>query len=204
MKQISQLLSAIFSPLLVPTYGIILGLWATLLVLAPVNTRIHVAIITCCITAVIPAIGIFVLYRLGVIGSTGLNDRTDRTVPYIITGVAYLACMFYLIRANAPSWLWLFIAGGFAATVVSAVINRWWKISAHMAAMGGLMAITFIIWTTPLAMPGVGMMIWFAATVFASGAVGTARVYLGRHTLAQVLAGTANGFLCVWIASLFA
>ncbi len=202
MKQISQIISAIFSPLLVPTYAVAIALWTTMLAFVAVGVRVNVTLITFLITAAIPALGIFILYKMKLIGSTGLNERTDRTYPYIITAMTYIACMIYLMRANAPSWLWLFMAGGLLATVVSAIVNRWWKISAHLAAMGGLVAMTFIIGERGLQMPGVNTLLMLSLVVLASGMVGTARVYLRRHTLAQVLCGFANGFLCVYLLSL--
>lgn len=47
-----------------------------------------------------------------------------------------------------------------------------------------------------------GMTIWIAASIIMAGLLGSARVWLGRHTLLQVLAGTAVGFLSVWSLSL--
>ncbi len=46
------------------------------------------------------------------------------------------------------------------------------------------------------------MNLWLSAVIILAGAVMTARVYLGRHTLWQVLAGCANGFICVYLMSM--
>lgn len=93
------------------------------------------------------------------------------------------------------------MAGATLATIISGVVNRWWKISAHMAAMGGLVAMMFRILDIGMAAPGGHFMLFTILIVIAAGAVGTARIYLDRHTLLQVLAGTANGFLCVFLLS---
>lgn len=199
MKRISQILSAVFSPLFVPTYAVVLALWLSLLAFSPVTVRIHVALLTLCITCLVPAVGIFCLYKARLISSPSLNERGERTLPFVITALAYGACACYLARSNAPEWLWMFMVGGVAATVVSAIVNRWWKISAHMAAMGGLVAMALRMIQLGVAAPGVDMTVWLMVIIIAAGCVGTARVYLGRHTLLQVAAGAANGFLCVYL-----
>lgn len=201
MKRFSQIISALFSPIIVPTYAVMLALWCSRLMFLPLNVRWHVTLLVFCITAVVPLAAILGLNKLGVVSDPGLNKRTERTLPYVITGLAYVACTIYLLRANAPGWLWLFMAGTTLATIISAVVNRWWKISAHMAAMGGLIAMMFRVLDIGMAAPAVPFMLFTILIVIAAGAVGTARIYLDRHTLLQVMAGTANGFLCVFLLS---
>ena len=85
--------------------------------------------------------------------------------------------------------------------LINAVVNLKWKISAHAAAMGGLVAMLFRIATMHQSV--VDLNIWISAVVVLAGAIMTARVYLQRHTLMQVIAGCANGFLCVWLLTMF-
>ncbi len=42
-----------------------------------------------------------------------------------------------------------------------------------------------------------GMSLLFCSSIIATGLVGTCRLILERHTLMQVLAGIANGIVCV-------
>ena len=203
MKKFSQIISAVFSPIVVLTYAVVIALWCSRLMFLPLNVRWHVVLLVFCITAIVPLVAILCLKKLGVVTDPGLNNRSERTIPYIITGLAYAACAVYLWRANAPGWLWLFMVGATVATLVSGVVNRWWKISAHMAAMGGLVAIMFRILGIGMAAPGVPFLLLTSLVVIAAGAVGTARVFLNSHTLLQVIAGAANGFICVYLLSAF-
>ena len=50
--------------------------------------------------------------------------------------------------------------------------------------------------------PGSGLVWWITGALLCAGLLGSARIWLGRHTLMQVLAGSAVGFLCVWGLSL--
>lgn len=200
MKRISEILSALFTPLLVPTYGMIFASFLSVLAVLPLTVLLTTIGITFILTCILPLIGIMVLYRTGYVKSPTLRERTERFVPFGIAFMCYLGCAFFLYRASAPLWLTMFYIGGAAAIVISAVVCIWWKISAHAAAVGGLVAMTFRLAASHQAI--YDMNVWISALVVIAGMVMTARVYLGRHTLMQVLAGCANGFLCVWLMTM--
>lgn len=200
MKKISEILSAVFSPLLVPTYGMVLAAFLTILRMLPSNLLWTAIGITFVITCLVPVSAIVALYRSSVIKDPALNNRTERFIPYGVVVLCYLGCGFFFYKASAPFWLPMFFAGGALATVISTVVNCWWKISAHAAAMGGLVALVFRIVASHYAL--FNMNVWLSGVIIVAGLVMTARVYLSRHTLWQVLAGCANGFLCVYLMSM--
>ena len=86
------------------------------------------------------------------------------------------------------------------ACVINIIVNRWWKISAHAAGMGGLVALMFRIIASHYALYNLN--VWLSVMIIVAGMVMTSRVYLKRHTLWQVLAGFANGFICVYLLSM--
>lgn len=195
MYSIARFFSHLLSPIFVPTYSVIVALWYTVLFFLPASTRWTVVGVTAIITCVIPCAIIFALYRLGKVSDPGLNNRNERYVPYVVTALCYLACGFYMWRIHAPLWLDMFFVGGAAAAVVSCIVNIWWKISAHAAAMGGLTALTIRIMLDHLNVFDIMPMIYIA--ILLTGILGTSRIMLGRHTFWQVMAGTANGLACV-------
>lgn len=200
MKRISEILSVLFSPLLVPTYGMILAAFLTILRYLPVNLLCTAVGITFVITCLIPVSIIMALFRSGMVSDPGLNERKERYLPYGAVVLCYLGCGFFFFKASAPLWLPMFFAGAALATVINVAVNYWWKISAHAAAMGGLVALLFRIVASHYAL--YNMNLWLSTVIILAGAVMTARVYLGRHTLRQVLAGCANGFICVYLMSM--
>lgn len=200
MKKISEILSALFSPLLVPTYGMAMVAFMTILRFLPLNLLWTAIGITFVITCLIPISAIMTLFRSGIVTDVGLNERKERYIPYGVVIICYLACCFFFYKASAPTWLPMFFAGAALATVINVVVNYWWKISAHAAAMGGLIALLFRVVASHYAL--YNMNLWLSVVIILTGAVMTARVYLGRHTLWQVLAGCANGFICVYLMSM--
>lgn len=194
-------MSTLFSPILVPAYCVFIALQASVLSMLPLSTKVWVTLITFGITGVLPMLGIMALYLTKRVSDPGLNNRTERTLPYVITGVCYGVCAFFLYKSQAPEWLWLFPVGGGVAVIVSTIVNRWWKISAHLAGMGGMIGMLARMAADGVAAPGI--MWWLTAAVLITGLLGTSRVVLGRHTLGQVLCGTLNGFLCVYLITMY-
>ena len=131
MKRISQIISSIFTPLLVPTYAMILASFLSMLVVLPSKVLWTTIAITFVLTCVIPFAGIIGLYKSGVVNDPGLNSRSERSIPYILIILCYLGCGYFLFRAGAPQWLTLFFAGGAIAAFVNIIVNLKWKISAH-------------------------------------------------------------------------
>lgn len=198
MTRFFRLVSALFSPLIVPCYGIALALSVTALSVVPLSMRLGVVGVCALIIFVAPALAVIVLHRAGIVTDIGLNGRAERTWPYVTTMGCYLVAAYYLYSIAAPGWLIGIMAGGFLTIAVNLAVNFRWKISGHLAAMGGLCAVVFFLAVRNLAIIN---LTWVAiAAVLLTGLVATARLALERHTPLQVLAGWANGFICVFLS----
>lgn len=107
----ARFLSAICSPLLMGTYGIALAIWLSYLCYSPDKAKAVVIAATFVATCIIPVIAIFLLSKTGVVKDPTLNERSDRAVPYIITGLCYIGTAVYYRFVNAPVWLSMFAVG---------------------------------------------------------------------------------------------
>lgn len=196
LQHISRIISAIFSPILMPTYAVALGIKLTYLYTLPTLTVLSVVGWTLLFTAIVPVAGIFVMMKLGIVTDSGLNKQGERMWPYILTAACYAGCCFFLRHLHAPAWLYMFLVGGAVAGLVNMAVNFKWKISGHGAGTGGMLAfLVFLAYHGLNAWPIDG---WIYAAIFVAGATGTSRLMLDRHTLMQVAAGIANGAICVW------
>lgn len=201
MIRFASIISAIFSPLFIPAYGVGLALLTTTLYYVAPSAKWHVLLTTLATTGMIPLIAIFLLTRIGKVTDIGLNDRRERTLPYLITLACYIGCTGYLVTVHSPSWLTMFMAGGAAALIITMIVNFWWKISAHAAGMGGLVALMIHIAARSL---NVWEIQWVAmAVIVVAGLVCSCRLILQRHTLGQLAAGFTLGFLAVFLATDF-
>jgi membrane-associated phospholipid phosphatase len=81
--------------------------------------------------------------------------------------------------------------GVIISVLCALVINRFWKISAHMLAIGGLIGVMIgLSKDIPHAMP-----IILAALIFIAGAIGFSRLYLRAHSHGQVYVGFSLGLI---------
>lgn len=200
LKRFSTLLSWVLVPLMMPVYGMMLVFSESLLSYTSFHTKVVFTLIVFAINVVLPMLLVLVLKKIGVVQDVGLNNRKERSIPYIITIIALLGTAVYVHYKGAPTWLTMFFVGGALAGVINFIVNFRWKISAHAAGIAGVVAMLLIILKEGVPQPG--CYVWFIVMIILSGLLGSARVLLGRHTPMQVLCGYAVGFLSVFLLSL--
>ncbi|MBD5369686.1 MAG: hypothetical protein HDR80_00865 [Bacteroides sp.] len=192
---LAHVASVVLSPLLIPTYAIILVFSLSMLSFAPLGTKAIITGMVFAITCLLPGAAVWLMVRFGGISDVALTQRTDRAIPYLITGCAMLGCGYYLTTTGLPLWVGYFYVGAGLAVGVNLIINLWWKISAHGAGIGGLIAMFLVL--NRYGLPPYNLWVWCLAAVLLGGLLGTARVWLGRHTPMQTVCGEIVGFLGV-------
>lgn len=200
ISRCANIISWVFVPLLMPVYGMMLIFSLSFLSFAPFHTKLTFTLIVFGANFVVPMLLVLLLKKLGMIEDIGLNGRRERLIPYIITIVCLGGTGLFLYLKMAPLWVAMFYAGGALAGVINLIVNFRWKISAHAAGIAGVVAM--LIQVIKEGPSSEGMEWWIVGAIITAGLLGSARIWLGRHTLLQVLAGSAVGFLSVWTLSL--
>lgn len=202
MKSIAHLISTIFQPLMMPTYGVMLLFLYTYFGVTYTDHFWLLVTPVFLFSFAIPAVLIVILYKVGIISDLSLKVRKDRFYPYIITLVSYSIMIWFYHKMHMPTWFLMMMAASVAIMAVAIIITLWWKISAHMFGIGGLvggaMSISYFVeHSNPYFM--------FMGLFLIAGLVGSSRLILKRHTPAQVIAGFLLGFMLsfifVWIGA---
>lgn len=194
MKKFCKLISYIFQPLLMPTYGIALLMQTAVFAFLPVSFRLIAVIGTLLFTGILPALPIYLMMKKGQIRDLFISKREERTMPYMFSMLSYVFWMLFLWRTlRFPVEFVLLAAGSVLSVFIMIFINLRWKISAHLAGaggiFGGILGVSYIMAINPF---------WLIITfVIISGLVAISRVYLKAHTLSQVIAGFLLGFVSV-------
>lgn len=187
----AHILSDVFMPLFVPTYGMIIAMWFTPLQYLPLSTRIWSTAAIALMTAIIPMIVIGSLMKMGKVSDPSISNPKQRTIPYLTSIICYAASAIYLMSLHAEYWLTAFYAGAGVVSLLSLIITSRWKISAHTGAVGGLAAIIFWLGRAGyLENP----LLWVSGAFMLVGLIAWSRLYLERHTLLQVFAGAVMSF----------
>ena len=202
MKQISRFISTIFMPLFMPTYSVALLFIYTYFSYAYAAHFFSLLIPTILFTFFVPGILIYVMKQIGIITDLSLPNRSDRFLPYAVSVLSFTFLIFYFYKLGMPTWFLMMIGSSIVVMLLATIITLWWKISAHMfgvsGLLGGVMAVCYFV---DKSNPSNLFMLLFII----AGMVGTSRIVLKRHTPAQVYAGFLLGFIVsfigVWIGS---
>lgn len=192
----ARLMSMIFTPFYLPIVGLIALFIFSYMSLLPMMYKLVMLAMVYLLTVVAPSLLIH-LYRLCQ-GWTSheLGRKERRLVPYIISIVCYFACFFWMEYRNTPRVISIIVVVALTIQMVCALINVWWKISTHTAAIGGvaggLVSYSIAFSFNPLW--------WLCFVLILAGAVGTARMILRQHSLSQVVTGFLVGAACAILA----
>lgn len=188
----ARIMSMIFTPFYLSIVGLIALFIFSYMSLLPMMYKLVMLAMVYLLTVVAPSLLIH-LYRLCQ-GWTSheLGRKERRLVPYIISIVCYFACFFWMEYRNTPRVISIIVVVALTIQMVCALINIWWKISTHTAAIGGvaggLVSYSIAFSFNPLW--------WLCFVLILAGAVGTARMILRQHSLSQVVTGFLVGAAC--------
>jgi len=120
------------------------------------------------------------------------SEKDERTFPFIISILFYLAGLIILIIFNVIIISIAFWFCYISNTLITIFINKHWKISAHsMGASGPLAAMTYVFGPMALVFSLIILM------------VGWSRIQLKVHNAAQVSAGILLAFISTYLQIYF-
>ena len=199
LERAAGILSAVFTPFLIPTLSFVLMFYCTYMRILPLPYKSAVLGIVFSFTFVLPMLAIWLFQKVNGWGVRELGERKKRFIPYILAIMSYVTCFITMQRIHLPRYMSGIIVAVLICMVVCTLVNLKWKISAHTAGsglmVGGLWSYSLIFNFNPL--EGLCLFILLA------GMVGSSRIILKQHSLSEVFAGFLVGFLCGIVGILF-
>ncbi|WP_319271957.1 phosphatase PAP2 family protein [uncultured Draconibacterium sp.] len=198
-EKVARIISIIFHPVLIPTIGMFLllhsGFYFELLLWEAKRFVLLVVFFTTCI---LPLLSVAIL-SLNPRFNVNMPNSRDRLVPLLSTSVFYYLGFILLRKVQAVPEFKLFMLASVLVIVALLVVSLKWKISNHMAAIGGLSGTLFALSFRNGVNPVYSVLI----VVLLSGLIGTARLILGKHDLKQLIAGYGLGFIVLYLVLYF-
>ncbi len=171
-----------------PSYGILLLFRYDLFI--PAGSRIPVFGIVFFFSFLLPVLNILFLRWRKVISTMEMDKREERTMPYLSTSVVYIVS-FFMLKEILPSPSVKFIMLGSAiGIVITLIANYFYKISAHMVGIGGLLGGVLFLsitmgWHTHYEI----MLLFLTAGILAGS-----RLALDAHNPFEIVTGFFAGF----------
>ena len=195
----ARIMSMVFTPFYLPIVGLIALFSFSYLSIFPWMYKLQVLVMVYLFTILMPTVMIHLYRRYQGWNLIELGLRERRMVPYVISILCYLSCVWLLKSMNVFHFVSSILMAALLVQIVCAIINVWWKISTHTAAIGGVAGALFAFSVIFVFNP----VWWFCLVLVVAGIMGSARMILRQHSLAQVVAGFGVGFFCASIGILY-
>jgi len=209
MKYLSNLISWIFMPLIMPVYALVIAMYIpsfeagfyqknTLYYLTP-ELKLAILALFGLFSFLAPSLSLLFLKRSKIISSIEVDQQKERSLPIIITAL-YAAFFAWFLWNKTPEGILplqvhLYPLGCFAAIIIALIANGFEKISLHGLGAGMFLAFIISYYQNQLYYP---LSIIFAATMLC-GIILSSRLYLQKHTLKQVFLGFGIGFVILYV-----
>ncbi|MBQ9668012.1 MAG: hypothetical protein IJV45_04610 [Prevotella sp.] len=190
----ARCVSLVFTPFYLPLLGLAALFSFSYLNLLPIEYRLTVLLLVYFFTILLPTFLIHLYRRAQGWTLIELGQKRRRMVPYAISILCYLTCIWLMQRLHIYHFVPIILIAALLIQMVCALINVWWKISTHMAGIGGVTG-ALIIFSERFSFNPVW---WLCLVLVLAGVLGTARMILRQHSLAQVLCGYAVGLVCAF------
>lgn len=203
MKLTAEIISWVFLPLFMPVLAVSLAfyvpseqdffnntdcLYATY---PPLKSAVFWFFVVFCV--VMPGISFLIMKWSGFLSSIEMTHKKERDLPILVmmSYCLFLYFIFYTKIGNMEVSKFIFSLplSGVFVTLAFFFLNRWKKLSIHAASTGIL---TGFILAYILSMSQYQLWV-FIVSILISGVVMTARLYLKKHDLTEVILGWLVG-----------
>ena len=195
----ARVISMVFTPFYLPTVGLICLFMFSYMRQLPWSYKFQLLTMVYLLTVVLPTVLIHLYRRHHGWSLIDLGQKERRAVPYVISILCYFLCIYLMEFLHIPHFMMTIVTAALFIQITCAMINVWWKISTHTAAIGGVAGALFVF----AEFFGFNPIWWLSLTLILAGILGTSRMILRQHSLAQVVAGFLVGNVCAVIGILF-
>ena len=191
-KTFAKTLSVILHPLLIPTIGLLIIFNSgSILEFLPSQSKKIILLIVFVSTAILPLTFVPFYVFQKIIQNMQMDNSKERLIPFLVTSVLYAFCYYLLLRLGVLEIIVNFILAGVISVFTLFILSFFWKISAHMLGIGGLVgaliSISFIL--------NVNLEYFIFASILFSGILGYSRLTLGKHKPYQIYFGWILGLI---------
>ena len=195
MLRVARVTSIVFTPFSIPFLAFLVLFLFSYLRIMPILYKGTVLGIVYCFTILTPTITIFLFRKINGFARQELSERKKRYVPILLTIISYVFCLLMMRKLNIPWYMTGIIFVSLVISIICILVNLKWKLSEHMAGMGGIIGglVSFS------ALFSYNPVVWLCLFILIAGILGSARIVLGHHTLGEVLSGFVVGLVCSFL-----
>ncbi len=195
LMMIARVVSILLTPFYLPLAGLVALFIFSYMSQLPFWYKILVLLLVYLFTALLPRMLIRLYTNYHGWKLFALHQRERRMVPYLISIVSYFLCFYVMNMLRMPSFMSRIVVTALFIQILCAIINVWWKLSTHMAAIGGFVGALLAF----AALYGFNPLWWLSLLLIISGILGTSRMILRQHSLSQIIGAFFIGLICAFV-----
>ena len=192
LSGLAKALSYVCTPVLIPFWACLILFLCSYLRIMPSMYKIVVLSVVFCFTVLIPACAVYLFGKANVMKRVHRVSPNNRVLSVLLYVISYVFCLLLLKRLTIPWYMRGIILSATLTAVICLLCNLRWRLSVHMAGMGsviaGLVCFGFLFGFNPV--------YWLCAFILLAGLLGSARMLLVPHSLAEVITGFIVGMGC--------
>jgi membrane-associated phospholipid phosphatase len=184
-EKAAKIISTLFVP---PAFTILIFTYFSLTVETEVIQKSLILTVTFLFGFTFHVLLFFYLRSKGKISDSEATIKEERSIPFILSTIIYIAGFVILLYSNVNIVVTAFWFCYISNTLLILIINKYWKISAHlMGAAGPMAALSFVM----------GNYAFFFIILLLI--LGWARLTLKCHNHSQLIAGALTGFISTYL-----
>lgn len=190
VEKAAKILSVLFHPIFVPLYGLLLIYnIPTLLSYMPENLKRIILVLVVADNIVLPLSIAALLYTRGAIKTIEAKERNERILLLTFCLLMYGITAFMMMKLPVASLFKAYFLSVAIVTLLTLVINIFFRISLHAVGIGGLIALAVSL----MLIFNIVSVVYLVVLALVSGAVLSSRLYLDEHKPAEVWLGLLTG-----------
>jgi hypothetical protein len=190
-----KIASYLFHPLFMTLFGVFIifnaGIYATN-VPHQYYQFVYTMVILCNILLPLTLIAGLILFRK--IKNSVIDDKQDRLMPLIFATFCFYSSYFEVSKYSSSAIINLFLGATVIVLAAVLIITIFWKISMHMAGIGGITGLTLFL----IYFYNADIIFVLCAVILISGIVSSSRLASGSHTILQLIGGYFLGLILVF------
>ena len=192
---LSRIISGVAHPMLMPLYSIFIVFHSgTYLDYTPPQLIRVIYLIVAISTILLPVSVLPLLKAQKLVSDYGLDNKRERIIPLALSIIFYALGFYLLMKFPITRVVAHLQLAAIISIAVIASISTKWKVSIHMAGIGGFLGMIMafsILFSSSLRM-------YFIAGILMAGLLAYSRLKLNLHTPSQVYAGFVLGFTIIF------
>ena len=196
---IPRFFSYIFHPVFMPLIGLFIilnsGIYSETI---PANYSRFLLLIVFICDVLLPLSIIPALIYLKHLDNIYIDEKKQRLIPLFFTTICFYIGYYVIDKFTHSILINYFLLSATVVVLGILLISLFWKISIHMAGIGGLTGLIIILSKSY----HIDMVILLCAAILITGTIASSRLALGTHTIFETFAGYIFGLAVILLIML--